>query len=924
MSQALTWSPQYPTAQDTITLTYNAALGNGALNGIGPVYMHTGIITNFSSHNGDWKHIPVQWDQGADSTILMDQIGPNLWQKKIVPQSYYWIGNTEKAYEMTFVFRDSTGSNAGKRADGSDFFISLYDGTNGYDARFLNPAERPLIVSSGDVIDIVAGATAGPTLFTLRQDGNLITQGVGDTLWHSLTAGAPGKYWLTLHADGGAQQAYDTIYYVVQPNITIQNPPSGTGNGITYLSNSSVRLTLLAPDKDFVYVIGDFNDWELDPAYLMKKTTDGERHWLEISGLTPGQEYRYQYWVEKDVRVADPWSDKLLDEGADAGVSSAVYPNLIDYPFGKTQEVVSILQPGVQPYNWTNSGFSAPDSRDLVVYELLIRDFVIRHDFRTVRDSLDYLQDLGVNAIELMPINEFDGNGSWGYSPNFWFAPDKYYGPKDSLKSLIDECHNRGIAVIMDMVFNHSFGLSPLVRMYQDRVTYKTTPDNPWFNVDIPHPYGLGHDFDHASPYTQALLDTVLSYWVNEYQVDGFRLDLSKGFTNNWTVGNIGAWSAYDGNRIGYLKRMANVFWNRHPGKYLILEHFADNSEETELANHGFLMWGKATEQYNQASMGWTSNSDFEYQVSYQARGWAYHNLVGFMESHDEERLMYENLNYGNAYGGYSTQDLQTALERMGQVAAFFLTIPGPKMIWQFGELGYDYSIEFNGRTGIKPIRWNYRQEPDRLRLYKIYRALIDLKLNNSTFRSSNYDISAWGYTKQIHVDDPGMNVTICGNFDVVDQWTFTGFQHTGTWYDYFTGQSLNVTDVNMNIFLGPGEYRIFTDQQLPIPDLSVPVVGTDDIVETEGFEVNVFPNPFFDKASFSFDIEGTEAVSLEIYDLTGRKIRTLANGELYSGYQQMLWDGRTDGGDFAANGYYLWKLRAGSRVADGKLLLAR
>jgi len=194
------------------------------------------------------------------------------------------------------------------------------------------------------------------------------------------------------------------------------------------------------------------------------------------------------------------------------------------------------------------------------------------------------------------------------------------------------------------------------------------------------------------------------------------------------------------------------------------------------------------------------------------------------MESHDEERLMYENMKYGNVNGAYNTRELNTALERMEEAAAFFFTIPGPKMIWQFGELGYDFNINYNGRVGSKPIKWEYKNNPNRQHLLKTYQALIKLKTENPCFRTSDFDISAWGKQKQIHINDGSMNVTIFGNFDVADQNTYTGFQHTGKWYDYFTGNELDVTNTQMTIPLKPGKFHIYTNKKLPVPDMSIHV----------------------------------------------------------------------------------------------------
>jgi 1,4-alpha-glucan branching enzyme len=175
-----------------------------------------------------------------------------------------------------------------------------------------------------------------------------------------------------------------------------------------------------------------------------------------------------------------------------------------------------------------------------------------------------------------MPVNEFEGNESWGYNPSFYFAADKYYGPAGDLKAFIDACHNRGIAVIIDLVLNHSYGQSPLVQLYFDQGSGKVTADNPWYNVDSPNPvFFWGYDFNHESQATQDFVDRVNRYWLEEFHVDGIRFDFTKGFTNTSGDG-----SAYDPARIAILSRMANEIWSFKEDAYVILEHLAGNQEE--------------------------------------------------------------------------------------------------------------------------------------------------------------------------------------------------------------------------------------------------------------------------------------------------------------------------------------------------------
>ena len=147
--------------------------------------------------------------------------------------------------------------------------------------------------------------------------------------------------------------------------------------------------------------------------------------------------YLFQYFVDASIKIADPYSRKVISE-YDQYIPNSVYPNLISYPHGKTTHEVSVIETNKQEYNWQTQNFTPPDSRDLVIYELLIRDFSYRSDYQTVIDSLSHLKKLGVNAIQLMPIIEFDGLLSWGYAPTYFFAAEKFYGPEETLKALID------------------------------------------------------------------------------------------------------------------------------------------------------------------------------------------------------------------------------------------------------------------------------------------------------------------------------------------------------------------------------------------------------------------------------------------------------------------------------------------------------
>ena len=338
---------------------------------------------------------------------------------------------------------------------------------------------------------------------------------------------------------------------------------------------------------------------------------------------------------------------------------------------------MSVFQTAQPEYTWAIPEFTPPAVEDLVVYELLVRDFLAARNYQTLLDTLSYLKALGINAIEFMPVMEFEGNESWGYNPSFFIALDKYYGTREAFKIFIDSCHANGIAVILDIAMNHAFGQSPLAQMWWDPLANAPAANSPYFNTVPKHDYNVGYDFNHESEATRNMRNIIFSYWLQEFNVDGYRFDLSKGYTQTNTLGDVGLWGQYDATRIAIWKDIADVLYTVEEDAILILEHFAVNTEEEELSDYGFLLWGNSNYNYAQGTMGYTG-SDINW-MSYVARGWSDPHVMGYMESHDEERLMYKNISFGNSGNpDYNVKYLPVALSRMELAGAFFFTIPGP------------------------------------------------------------------------------------------------------------------------------------------------------------------------------------------------------------------------------------------------------
>jgi len=752
-----------------------------------------------------------------------------------------------------------------------------------------------------------------------------------------LPALSNGEHKIVIHVgtQNGVHKIDSTKFQVI--SSIIAPLPAGIVDGINYINDSTVTLSFYAHYKNFVFVIGDFNDWQADPDFLMKITPNRSQLWLTITGLEPNKEYRYQYLVEGEKRIADPYCEKVSDPWNDQYISSQTYPNLIPYPTGKTTEIASVFKIGEQPYQWQVENFKRPEPKNLMIYELLIRDFIKEHDYKTMIDTLGYFERLGINAIELMPVNEFEGNCSWGYNPSFYFAPDKYYGPKNELKRFIDECHQRGIAVILDIVLNHSFGQSPLVRLFSDGNYGPPSSNNPWYNVTATHPYSVGYDFNHESLLTKQFVDSVTTFWLQEYKVDGYRFDLSKGFTQKKTGDNVGAWGAYDASRIAILKRIANHIWSIDSTAYVILEHFADNQEETELAKYGsgIMLWGNLNNAYSQSAMGWLEDSQRSSDLSwgyFKTRGWSKPGLVTYIESHDEPWLMYKNLQYGRSNGNYNIKNLATALDRIKLVAAFFFTLPGPKMMWQFGELGYDQYLPESGsdRCDPKPILWEYYDQPERKLLYETVAALVKLRMENDLFRDPDATVQMrvgqGEYDRRINICNDSMSATIIGNFGVTTRDVNPNFQKTGTWYDYFSGDSLVVIDTQNPISLLPGQFIIFTDKRLQQPIISTNIdeqqISLPNVFQLE----QNYPNPFNLSTTVLYSLSDPKPIqtTVKVMNILGQEIRTLVNGKQTAGQYQVTWDGLDNSGNSVSSGVYLYSIVSGQFQAVKKLVLIK
>ncbi len=867
-SAQVTTNPTFITQTGgSFDIIYDASQGNAALKGLTTgVYAHIGVITSASTSTSDWKYVLTPWPTGATDTKantsknMLTNIGTNLWKLTIGPniQSFLGVPSTEKIKQIALVFRNAAGTLSGKTAAGGDIFVNVYQA--GLNVAFTSPAADG-VTTIGTTMPIKIASSVNAAL-KININGTDIKTSTTDstTLTTTYTFTNTTDYTLIGSATVSGNTVYDTAYICVPAPVTTQTRPTGLKDGINYIDNTTVTLVLYAPRKSNVFLLGEFNNWLQLNAYQMKK--DGDYWWFTLTGLTPGKMYGFQYLVDNSIRSSDPYTELVLDPWNDQWINQyyTIYPNMKPYPVGKTTGLVATLQTVKIAYNWQVPNFTVSSTENLVIYELLLRDFTKEKSLDAAMLKLDYLKNLGITAIELMPVQEFDGNNSWGYNPNHYFAPDKAYGTPDTYKKFIDECHKRGIAVILDMVFNQASGICPFALLYWDATSNKPAANNPWMNVNAPHGFSVLNDFNHSSSATKEYFKRVLQYWLTEYKVDGYRMDLTKGFTQN-----SGTESVWDQQRINNLKDYFTAVKSTNGSAMFILEHFVGGSEEDYLASQGMYLWRNMNSVYCQTAMGFQSSSDMSGMIS-SPRQW-----VGYAESHDEERNFFKALTYGT---GTLKTDSVSRIKRVPLNIAFTTLLPGPKMIYEFGEMGFDYSIDSNGgRTNEKQSAWNWLNLTGRKAAADACAKIITLrKLYPTAFTQGSYVTSVtssdWSQGRRIALSHSSLNMIVLGNFDasiIVNANPL--FPNTGTWYNLITGQPLNVTNTNMTIQMSPGDLLIYTDRIVDLPN-AINATHAD-------INCNVFPTA---TASKVYITSSGSVKNVQVYNLQGAQLKSELN----------------------------------------------
>ncbi len=914
----VTTIPTTVLADQAATITFNKT-GTELAPYTGIIYAYIGVTVNgvrFQNIKGSpvfTSPLHPQLTQVTASTYSLT-ISPDLY-------TYFGVPTNSSITEICVVFRSADAALQSR----PDIFIPVGAFQYNLTAPLLNSSN---IITSGSNFAITANNTNGSASYNLFANG--VSINTATTASYSFTdPNVTVNKNYELRITQGTTTFSAKFSVVINPGTNSAAMPVGLKDGINYNASDPTKATLVlnAPTKSFIYVAGNFNNWQPGTTYAMKKDTaaGSTKFWLELTGLTPGEMYAYQYWVcdivnlpvgsPAIVKTADPYSKLVLSPFDDPEIITlGVYPGLPVYDViapGQQREV-TVLQTGPTAwwnYTWSpaTTNFVKPKKKDLVIYEVLIRDFDAARTYQDLINRIDYFKNLKINAIQLMPVMEFEGNMSWGYNTVFHMAADKRYGSPAKLKELIDLCHQNGIAVILDIALNHVFGRSALERMWMldtdndgwantNANGERTTSENPYINLTPKHSYNVGSDINHfrttgpggdvITPYVTETIKT----WIQDYKIDGFRWDLTKGFTNACSSSDEGCTNSYLQARVDKLQDYAKIQWTYDPNFLIIFEHLGVNGsagEETVWANYsppapfptqtaeqkGIMQWRKMTDPYANLLKGNFADLSGVADASNN-------RFIGYAESHDEERVGYKAF----TEAGQTQGNLAKILQRFPAMGAVHLLVPGPKMIWHFGDLGNIASLWTcnNGNVSFsnpdckldtKPqLQWtnNWVDDAARINIYNSWAKMIDLKKSEPVFENGQFDwnLSVTGspridiYTSTAPTASLSY-VFVRTNFSDNTLNTSGGFPFLGTWYNLMDNSSFNVTSNSQNIAIEPGGFRVYGNQPASLSTTTFDSLAN----------LNLYPNP----TSGTFTING-EVAKVQVFTITGQLVKTFEN----------------------------------------------
>lgn len=550
---------------------------------------------------------------------------------------------------------------------------------------------------------------------------------------------------------------------------------------------SSIEFKLFAPRNKGAALIGSFSNWENIP---MQK--DKEGYFYTSVELEDGiYQYKFRVQTKSPNFESDQWVEVIDPYATDVD-------EVNDYGILRIKEGQRI----VDTYVWQHDDTLLPNNHEIVIYEMHVADFTGGEDDPYKRGKyidaiakLDYLSELGINAIELMPVNEYPGDYRWGYKVRHYFATESSYGSTKELKRFIDECHARGIRVFIDGIYNHTDEECPLLLIdrnywYYEHMHYPEDPSNYWgpeFNYDN---YDETLDVKPAWKY----VGDVVRYWVQEYHIDGIRFDAVRQLAN------------YE--FLDWLAKQAKK--NAAPKPfYTIAEHIPDTS--TVVSPEGPLdaCWH---ESFRYFVIPHICGEMFDLEklkevLDPRRQGYgATTNVINYLSTHDRERVFRE---LGDR--GIFNED---AFQRAKLGVVLLMTAMGVPMLWMGEEFG-EHKRKSEKTTQPKKIAWPLLERELNQDLFEFYKKLIDLRKQNPALQGDNieyfHENPEAKVLAYVRWNEEGSRVVVVANFssNFLGNYLVPNFPAVGTWHELSGDDDLEAGEEGLTIDIGEYEAKV-------------------------------------------------------------------------------------------------------------------
>jgi len=610
----------------------------------------------------------------------------------------------------------------------------------------------------------------------------------------------------------------------------IESPPFDAhryhgGAHANLVEDGTVTFILTAPFKPYVSVVGAFNGWDIH-AHPM--TFDGDRLWWATVPLA--RPTRYQFYVE-------------IDDVVNRALVGDPYARQVQWDNNGPNAYLSFCE----PYRWQEGGWEVPALDELVIYELCVRDFCGRREphadvygtFAGVVDRLPYLRDLGVNAIELLPVAQFPMNSAWGANPVFFLAPERTYGTPNEFKALVDAAHRQGVAVILDLAFNSGWQDHPYYLIYPPMHSPSGRPMadwNPFFRHSW-HADDPSVHFDCYADVTLTYLRDVVRFWLEEYRVDGLRFD------------NVAAldFDPADPRRPTFdpdhgIAALAREARRANPDAILIADYTVVSGSNPAKSPARLVsetdidaVWGEIFPgvMASVLSEGWQWEREPLARAigeCLDVDGGAGSGLVKYLANHRTARPVH-TLKFHRFYhiqphpsvaGQYATSD-DVALRkaRLGLLA--LLTSVGSPMLLAGQEFAEDSAttIYFN------PLDWTLLERDRNQAHLDFVRRLVALRREHAALRTANVEFYAHDFAADKVLcykrwDETGGVVLVALNFDHRPRQVRLGFPGPGRWREALSGGVVEVEGREAEVTLPEWYGALFVREASGLTDRSV------------------------------------------------------------------------------------------------------